>query len=69
MKAWQWQANRKNRYILSYKKANLSCFNPNLAIEVGRAHRRDWLLFTEESRLPSCSQAPEDVYAFSYDKK
>ncbi len=69
MKAWQWQANRKNRYILSYKKADLSCFNPNLAIEVGRAHRRDWLLFTEESRLPSCSQAPEDVYAFSYDKK
>ncbi|MDF1584376.1 MAG: glycosyltransferase family 39 protein [Methyloprofundus sp.] len=68
MKAWQWQLEGKKRYILSYKKADLPCFNINSAIEVGRAHGRDWLILTEESRLPSCNKPPEDVYAFNYDK-
>jgi 4-amino-4-deoxy-L-arabinose transferase-like glycosyltransferase len=69
MKAWQWQAESENRYILSFKKADLSCFNFDKSIAVGRAHRRDWILYTKEARLAGCKQPPEDVYAFTFQPK
>lgn len=66
MKAWQWQAETDKRYILTFKKTDLTCFDSNKAIELGRAHRRDWVLFTEDSRLQDCNKPPADVYAFTF---
>ncbi|TXK99909.1 phospholipid carrier-dependent glycosyltransferase [Methylococcaceae bacterium HT1] len=69
MKAWQWQADSNKRYVLTFKKTDLTCFNNSKAIELGRAHNRDWILFTEEGRLPECDNPPDDVYAFTFQPK
>ncbi|MCK5355974.1 MAG: glycosyltransferase family 39 protein [Methyloprofundus sp.] len=66
MKAWQWQAESENRYILSFTKTDLNCFDFDKAIAVGTAHRRDWILYTMDARLPDCELPPEDVYAFTF---
>lgn len=66
MKAWEWQTAREGRYILTFKKTDLKCFNFDEAISVGRAHRRDWLLYTPESRLADCDKPPKDVQAFTF---
>jgi len=58
MKAWQWQAESDKRYVLSFKEFGLKCFDINKSIELGSAHGRDWVLLTEESRLPNCDKAP-----------
>lgn len=66
MKAWQWQPKAAGRYILSFKKADLTCFDSNQAVSMGRAHRKDWVLFKLDSRLTTCEQAPDDVFAFTF---
>lgn len=68
-KAWQWQAESENRYILAFKKAPLKCFDINKAIDLGWAHRRDWILYKQDSRLATCKKPPEDVYAFTFQPK
>ena len=69
MKAWQWQGDSDNRYVLTFKKTDLRCFDSSKAIELGRAHRRDWILFTDEGRLVSCNKPPKDVQAFTFHAK
>ncbi|NOQ13882.1 MAG: hypothetical protein GQ583_05280 [Methyloprofundus sp.] len=69
IKAWQWQAESENRYILAFKKAPLKCFDINKAIDLGWAHRRDWILYTKESRLATCKKPPEDVHTFTFQPK
>ena len=69
MKAWQWQAESEKRYILSFKEFGLICFDMNKSIELGRAHERDWILLTKESRLPNCDKPPGDVQAFTVQAK
>lgn len=51
--AWQWMKEKPNRYILTYQR-NIECFDMNKAIELGTAHRKDWVLLNQESLLGSC---------------
>jgi hypothetical protein len=69
-KAWQWQkqgqSNGKKRYILTFKKTDMQCFDINQAIDVGRAHSRDWIIFTDAAQQDNCPAPDESVHAFSY---
>ena len=56
-RAWQWMREKPNRYILTQAQNNLICFNQDLAIFIGKAHRQDWILLTSQSMQSQCTPA------------
>jgi 4-amino-4-deoxy-L-arabinose transferase-like glycosyltransferase len=67
-KAWAWQSelNLSPRYLLTFKGADMPCYNMKQAIEVGRAHREDWLLLPTSARKAHCPAADNSVQAFTF---
>lgn len=63
--AWIWLAEADNRYALLSDEMPLECFDSSKAEPVGRAHGRDWRLYSEDARQASC--APPDVSVTRYD--
>jgi 4-amino-4-deoxy-L-arabinose transferase-like glycosyltransferase len=53
--AWLWMKEKPNRYILTQKGNDIVCFDINKAVDLGEAHRRDWILLGEDTLLSECS--------------
>ncbi len=64
--AWQWLAEKPNRYVLSHSKVAMDCFDNGKAISVGLAHGRNWLLFGPDSRLENCPEPESPAQRFVY---
>lgn len=67
-KAWQWQGelSLQPRYLLTFKGAEMPCYDMSKAIEVGRAHREDWVLLLSNMRLATCAVPDKSVHAFTF---
>ncbi|WP_133407797.1 ArnT family glycosyltransferase [Parashewanella tropica] len=64
-RAWQWQAQQENRYILTSSEASLSCYTLKGAIHLGEAHRRQWYLLSDKQRLSTCPK-PSVMKTYHY---
>ncbi len=64
--AWLWQGKNPKRYVLTFEKADMSCFDMTQAIDVGWAHRNHWLLLPSTARLASCEQPAQQVNAYTF---
>jgi hypothetical protein len=63
--AWQWQGEDANKIIVMDKTEILACYNPDLAIDLGYAHRVNWVLLNTASRLPECPDPRPPALIFS----
>ncbi len=64
--AWIWQGEAINRYVLLSDDMSLECFDTSKAEPVGRAHGRDWRLYSEDARQASCAAPEVPVTRFDY---
>ncbi len=64
--AWIWQGEASNRYALLSDDMSLECFDISKAEPVGRAHGRDWRLYSEDARQASCAAPDVPVTRFDY---
>ncbi len=64
--AWLWQGEASNRYVLLSDDMPLECFDSSKAVPVGRAHGRDWRLYSEDARQASCAAPDVPVTRFDY---
>lgn len=55
--AWHWLKQHPRGRILVASDEKLACFNPTDAIDLGHAHRQDWLLLGPEAMKPACAEA------------
>lgn len=58
--AWLWIKEQPNRYIMAPDNMSLECFNREMGVELGIAHRESWHLFGAEDATSTCP-APEEV--------
>jgi 4-amino-4-deoxy-L-arabinose transferase-like glycosyltransferase len=68
-KAWTWQGKDTKRYLLTFKAADMPCYDINQAISVGMAHRQQWLLLPSSARLAQCQAADKSVQSFTFKPK
>ncbi len=66
--AWQWQSNDK-RYLLTFKRAHMPCYDMSKAITLGKAHREEWLLLPSNARFLSCDSPDNTVRPYSFTPK
>ena len=64
--AWRWQAEGSDRYLLLSDDMSLDCFDINKAEPVGRAHSKDWRLYSMATRRSSCAAPEVSVRRFDY---
>ncbi|MBD1576541.1 glycosyltransferase family 39 protein [Vibrio sp. S11_S32] len=57
--AWQWMKEKPNRYIMTTNSKDMECFDRTKAVDLGMAHRRDWILLDSRSLLTTCT-APQE---------
>jgi len=67
-KAWQWQGelNLQPRYLLTFKGADMPCYDMSQAVDVGMAHRQNWQLLPSSARLKSCAVPDKSVNAYTF---
>jgi len=66
--AWQWQSNAK-RYLLTFKGADMPCYDMSKAFFLGKAHRQKWLLLPSDARLLNCDLPDLSVNSYSFTPK
>jgi 4-amino-4-deoxy-L-arabinose transferase-like glycosyltransferase len=64
--AWEWQKVQPHRYIITNYKLVTHCFDKNKVIHLGFAHRVDWVLLDNASRLDNCKQDGEKLPVYRY---
>ncbi|MBN7821619.1 ArnT family glycosyltransferase [Bowmanella yangjiangensis] len=52
--AWQWLAEHPDGRVLVARQSGLNCLNFDKGIDLGFAHREDWLLLDNSARQPDC---------------
>ncbi len=63
--AWIWLASDDNRYLILPQEAITDCFNTSFAINLGYAHRQNWMLLDPASRLDECLPETNSIAGFS----
>lgn len=63
--AWVWMREAPNRQLLVPTDAKLDCFDLTRAASLGEAHRREWVLLSNDSMRPTC-EAPALAQRFVY---
>ena len=53
--AWRWMKEKPNRFIFTTDSKDIACFDTSKAIQLGKAHRRDWILLNHDSLKPNCA--------------
>ena len=69
IKSHEQEKNKNNmapRYLLTFKGADMPCYDMTQAVAVGRAHREDWLLLPASARKANCPAADKSVQAFTF---
>jgi len=64
--AWAWQMKQPKRYIIINYELVSDCFDKNKVIHLGFAHRVDWVLLNDASRLDSCTQDAKTLPIYHY---
>ena len=63
--AWVWMREAQSRQLLVPTDAKLDCFDVAKAVSLGEAHRREWVLLSNDSMRPTC-EAPALAQRFVY---
>ena len=58
--SWMWMSEKSNRFVMTVDDGSIVCFDVSLAVQLGVAHRRNWILLNEDTMLPTCD-LPETV--------
>ena len=64
--AWRWVGEAPDRYLLLADGYPLTCYRPERALAVGRAHSRDWRLYDASARTEHCAAPGATVPRFHY---
>jgi len=64
--AWLWQQKTPHGFILLNHDFRTTCFDMDKAIPLGHAHRKNWVLLDQNSRLETCDAPVEAVIEYHY---
>ncbi|WP_416308519.1 ArnT family glycosyltransferase [Neptunicella sp. SCSIO 80796] len=64
--AWQWQQQNTTRYILVDKALQSDCFDFSRGIDMGFAHRVNWILLPASSRFSHCPKPDDGLHEYYY---
>jgi 4-amino-4-deoxy-L-arabinose transferase-like glycosyltransferase len=65
---WRWLAESPDRYALLADSFPLACFTSDSAIPVGRAHDKQWRLYSVSARAAYCPAPTNPVRRFDYQR-